>query len=82
MTEQNWYTSIAQAFANNPYVWFGTNNEPPASDPGALSNWQGQTYASIRGAGNNNPVMIEANCDSTNLCNLGFTPSVYAGYEL
>lgn len=76
--EQNWYSSVAKAFAGNPYVWFGTKNEPPASDPTALANWQRQTYNTIRGAGNNNPVMIEANCDPTNLCNSGFPASAYA----
>lgn len=27
-TELNWYSSLATTFANNPYVWFGTMNEP------------------------------------------------------
>ena len=54
--ESDWYASVAHAYASNPYVWFGTNNEPP--QPG-LAAWQEATYNAIRGAGNNNPVMIE-----------------------
>jgi Cellulase (glycosyl hydrolase family 5) len=65
--ELNWYSSIASAFKNNPYVWFGTDNEPSEVDasgkwdPAALSDWQLQTYNAIRKAGNNSPVMLEAN---------------------
>src|SRR3954462_7873603 len=79
--EQAWYTSIAKAFANNPYVWFGTKNEPPYGSGSALSDWQLATYNSIRGAGNNNPVMIEALCDPNNLCNTMMVPSDYSGMK-
>ncbi len=85
-TELNWYSSIASAFASNPYVWFGTNNEPSETDasgsqnPAALSTWQQQTYDAIRGAGNANPVMIEINGGSTpSSFAQGYTQSVYAG---
>ena len=58
--ELNWYSAVAGAYANNPYVWFGTNNEPPNNpSSAALSTWQQQTYDAIRNAGNNNPILME-----------------------
>jgi hypothetical protein len=79
--EQAWYSSVAAAFKANPYVWFGTNNEPSESpSAAALSAWQGQTYQTIRGAGNNSPVMVEMNCRNKPVmtCGQGYTASVYA----
>lgn len=84
-TELNWYSSVASAFKNNPYVWFGTNNEPSETDasgnqnPGALSDWQLQTYQAVRNAGNSNPVMLEANSWGVNNTNAGYKASDYAG---
>ena len=73
--ELNWYSAVASAYANNPYVWFGTDNEPPENpSTAALSTWQQQTYNAIRSAGNNNPVFIE----TYGVQNNGYTPSVYA----
>lgn len=84
--ETNWYSSVAAAFKSNPYVWFGTNNEPSETDssgnnnPAALSQWQQTTYNAIRGAGNTNPVMVEINgWGDVNSMASGYTPSVYAG---
>jgi hypothetical protein len=80
--EQAWYSDIAAAFKANPYVWFGTNNEPTeVPSAAALSAWQGQTYQTIRGAGNNSPIMVEMNCWSNPVmtCGQGYTASVYAG---
>lgn len=54
--ELNWYSSMASAFAANPYVWFGTDNEPPQA---GLTQWEQQTYNAIRSAGNQNPIMME-----------------------
>ena len=79
--EQAWYSSVAAAFKANPYVWFGTNNEPSeVPSAAALSAWQGQTYQTIRSAGNNSPVMVEMNCWSNPVmtCGQGYTASVYA----
>ena len=84
-TELNWYSSIASAFANNPNVWFGTNNEPSEidssgnTDPAALSTWQQQTYTAIRDTGNTSPIMVEMNSYSPASTGQGYTPSVYAG---
>lgn len=72
--ELAWYANVAKAYAGNPYVWFGTNNEPPEAG-GSLSLWHQQTYQAIRGAGNNNPVMIDPwGAYLTD----GLDPSVYA----
>ena len=52
---------------SNPYVWFGTDNEPSETDlsgntdPAALSTWQQQTYNAIRDTGNTSPIMVEMN---------------------
>jgi hypothetical protein len=54
--ELSWYSSMASAYASNPDVWFGTDNEPPQA---GLSTWQQETYNAIRNAGNNNPIMME-----------------------
>jgi Cellulase (glycosyl hydrolase family 5) len=81
--ELNWYASLATAFKNNPYVWFGTDNEPSYNPSlAALSTWQQQTYNAIRGAGNNNPILIDepagGNPNTMGPSN-GLTASVYAG---
>jgi hypothetical protein len=65
--ESNWYAALAAAYQNNPYVWFGTNNEPPddgtgygsAGSQAGLSTWQQATYNAIRNAGNNNIIFME-----------------------
>ncbi|MBS0640068.1 MAG: cellulase family glycosylhydrolase [Proteobacteria bacterium] len=54
--ELNWYADAARAYASNPYVWFGTNNEPPKE---GLTAWQKATYDAIRDTGNVNPILIE-----------------------
>lgn len=65
--ESSWYASVAKYFISDPYVWYGTNNEPSTtdssgqSDPAALSQWQLDTYNAIRGTGNQSPIMLELN---------------------
>lgn len=81
--ELNWYAAVASAYASNPYVWFGTDNEPSENpSAAALSTWQQQTYDAIRGAGNGNIVLVEMNCNAANdpsACGAGYTASVYSG---
>src|SRR6476660_31049 len=83
--EQNWYSSVASYFSNNPYVWFSTNNEPSETDangqndPAALSAWQQTTYNTIRNAGNNAPVMLETVSWGPGGTNVGFVASDYSG---
>ena len=75
--ESNWYASVASAYASNPYVWFGTNNEPP---PGGLDVWEQATYNAIRGTGNNSPVMVElpgGGYPGSTLASYGYDPSIY-----
>jgi len=76
--ELDWYSSAARAYASNPYVWFGTDNEPPIA---GLSAWEQQTYNAIRDAGNHNPIMMElpggGYPDGQSLAAYGMDPSVY-----
>ncbi|MEA2738760.1 MAG: mannan endo,4-beta-mannosidase, partial [Acetobacteraceae bacterium] len=82
--ELSWYASISSAFKSNPYVWFGTDNEPSETnasgnqDRAALSTWQQQTYQAIRNTGNTSPIMLEANSWGAGQTNVGYTASAYA----
>ncbi|MFO1027872.1 MAG: cellulase family glycosylhydrolase [Acetobacteraceae bacterium] len=87
--ESNWYNALAAHFADNPYVWFGTNNEPSIRpSAAALSRWQLTTYQAIRGengfpATNNTSVItVSVGWGSANGgfgASSGVIPSVYAG---
>lgn len=63
LTNQNqWYADMATTFINNPYVWFGTMNEPwggSGTTPATMTANQLQTYNAIRGTGNTNPILLE-----------------------
>jgi hypothetical protein len=78
-SELSWYSNLASAYSNNPYVWFGTNNEPSENpSAAALSTWQQQTYNAIRNTGNKNLIMVEMNCwADPNSCAAGYNASVY-----
>ena len=77
--ELSWYSSLAQAYKSNPYVWFGTDNEPPV---GGISPWQQQTYNAIRSMGNNNPIFVALPGggwpDGQTVTSYGMDPTVYA----
>jgi hypothetical protein len=75
--ESAWYAAMAKAYASNPYVWFGTFNEP-GTQGGSVSDWQLATYNAIRGAGNNNPILLEI-VGWPGAWNNTMTPSDYAG---
>src|SRR4051812_39636426 len=62
--ELKWYSALAAAYADNPCVWFGTNNEP-AGNGAPLSEWQRQAYLVIRRTRNNNPIMIQGRAPTT-----------------
>lgn len=69
--ESAWYAAMAKAYSSNPYVWFGTFNEPKGIS--SLSSWQRATYDAIRGTGNNNIILVYSTGE------LGvLQPSVYA----
>ena len=83
--ESSWYSQLASAFANNPYVWFGTMNEPNTGTYGAseaaITTQEVATYDAIRGAGNNSMIMMEldggGNPGSVG-ANFGMTASAYS----
>lgn len=83
--ELAWYSAIAAYFKSNPYVIFGTNNEPSETnsskqnDPAGLSQWQLQTYQAIRNAGNDAIVLLELNgWGDPSSMGQGYDPSAYA----
>jgi len=58
--ELAWYTSLASTFKGNPYVWFGTYNEPGNQNGGAaITTQQVAIYNAIRATGNNTIVAME-----------------------
>ena len=72
-TENAWYSAMASFYINNPYVWFGTNNEPSvvypdgnayATGPNSLAAWQSASYNAVRSTGNNNPIFLEVSGDA------------------
>lgn len=75
--ESAWYAAMASHFKNNPYVWFGTYNEPPTTG-GSLSAWQRATYDAIRSTGNNNPILLEVSGSRPVNLQQALDPSVYA----
>lgn len=74
-----WYGQVATYYKNNPYVWFGTYNEPPTD--GSLSQWHKVTYDAIRQAGNTAPIMIEPGGSRPFNLTQPLDPSVYASME-
>jgi hypothetical protein len=83
--ESHWYAGLASAFANNPYVWFGSMNEPQGAygaAEAAVSFQQLATDNAIRAAGNSNIIMFECGVGSGNPgtigARFGMTASTYA----
>jgi hypothetical protein len=83
--ESGWYQSLARAFKDNPYVWFGTMNEPsvvPYGPPeAAITDQEVATYKAIRGTGSQAIIMMEldggGNPGSVG-ADFGMTASAYA----
>lgn len=75
--ESAWYAAMAAHFKANPYVWFGTYNEPPTQG-GSLSAWQRATYDAVRSTGNNNPIMLEVSGSRPWNLQKALDPSYYA----
>jgi Ca-dependent carbohydrate-binding module xylan-binding/Cellulase (glycosyl hydrolase family 5) len=69
----NWYSSLAKTFANNPNVWWTTENEVS----GNLGPSEQAIYNAIRGAGNNGLIFMEAQ-DGNAMTTNGLDPSIYA----
>lgn len=60
-TETSWYASLATAFLKNPYVWFGSMNEPQTSqgaEEATISAQEAAIYAAIRATGNQTIIMM------------------------
>ncbi len=82
--ESAWYAKIAGDMKTNPYVWFGTMNEPHTdygAAEAAISAQEQATYQAIRGAGNNAPIMMEllgGGNPGTIGAGAGMTASTYA----
>jgi len=62
-TEANWYASLAQAYMNNAYVWFGTMNEPQGGD---ITGEHVNVYNAIRNTGSDTIILMEAGVGAGN----------------
>lgn len=59
-TELAWYASLATAFKSNPYVWFGTFNEPGnGNNLAGIAQQEAAIYNAIRATGSNAIVFME-----------------------
>jgi hypothetical protein len=59
-SQQSWWRAMAAAFASNPYVWYGTLNEPWGNaSADAICQNQLDTYNTLRGAGVTAPILLE-----------------------
>ena len=68
--ENAWFQELAAAFKGNPYVWFGTLNEPASG--GGLAAEQTSNYQTIRATGNNTIIMIseQVEADTSSMTNV------------
>lgn len=63
--EANWFTHLATNYKDNPYVWFGTDNEPEDASAGgkaakgSVTAEQVAAYNAIRATGNTSIVVLE-----------------------
>ncbi len=65
--EANWFAGLAGKYQNNPYVWFGTANEPDnTANLAAIPAQEAAIYNAIRGAGSNAMVLMEMRGGFTN----------------
>lgn len=74
--EASWFAALATAFKDNPFVWFGAQNEPQGGD---ISSEHAAVYKAVRGAGNNNPIMLDLMGGGVpNALTVGINASAYA----
>jgi hypothetical protein len=57
--ETAWYTQWASDFKGNPYVWFGTMNEPSGPTNAGIEPQELAIYQAIRGTGSSAMLMLE-----------------------
>jgi len=77
--EANWYKQLATAFMNNPYVWFGSMNEPQGGD---ITGEHVNVYNAIRSTGSDTMLLMEAGVGAGNPGQTGpavLNPSSYSG---
>jgi hypothetical protein len=60
--EMQWYANMAKYYKDNPYVWFGTMNEPWGPYPGSqICQQELDIYNAIRNTGNHAPILMAIN---------------------
>ena len=65
--ETAWFAGLASTYINNPYVWFGTANEPDnTANPEAIADQESAIYKAVRDTGNKSVVMMEMRGGFTN----------------
>ena len=65
--ECNWYAQLASKYQNNPYVWFGTANEPDnTANLQAIPAQESAIYGAVRGAGSQAMILLEMRGGFTN----------------
>ncbi len=62
-----WYTGYAAHYKDNPYVWFGTINEPGNPANSTVADMSKAIYEAVRATGNKTPVMISIDSPYQNL---------------
>jgi hypothetical protein len=77
--ELSWYSSIATAFKGNPYVWYGTMNEPDdTANQSATTTQEADIYNTIRSAGATSPIMMSMIGGFSTTVSGGLNPAAYA----
>ena len=65
--ECKWYSQLAGKYQNNPYMWFGTANEPDnIADPQAVPAQERAIYDAVRGTGSQAMILLEMRGGFTN----------------
>ena len=67
VSEASWYAGLADKYQSNPFVWFGTANEPDNSaNLKAIPDQEKAIYDAIRGTGSKAIVLLEERGGFTN----------------
>jgi len=76
----NWLAEWATTFQSNPYVWFGTQNEPHG-DAAGISNMMRAMYDAVRNTGNTNPVLCSMGDNPPGMTASNFSTMTNAGWD-
>lgn len=63
----SWYRENAQHYKHNPYVWFGTINEPGNPGNSIVANMHKAIYDAVRAGGSNAPILISIDSPYQNI---------------